>query len=878
MIEHPTDIDGSAIRIALLLWTALSVGGAFGAEGKADDDKQGSTRIVASSNTWRLETVEYSVAPLFLAAQRSNANYCSVAAYLRNVSNSPASPANIVLDGVPGEKLISLDVSKAIVVTSDSGLRQRMSDSLVPLCKNLANATPAPSRQSDAAQKVQAECHSPWALIGLVEELRADGYQIPAELDAIQREVCFKLNVASYFKKKTFQKRLDEAIAIIRALDWIPGTSTVYRPKDMNQESPKLRGPASSIPVWETREYLKGRILSVGLKSYPYLVDYDGDGKTDLLVGDHDGFIYIYLNKGSNRCPQYGAPLRLQSTSTGKDIAIHFNPKLNLVDMNGDGKKDMILGSYGGAPYMLSNQSPTPNGFAFDDYKYTTFRLRDGKVLNIGNYVYPHVVDWNGDGLPDILAGEIEGKVLLYLNCGSRTEPVFAPPAQVVSIAPDMYPDPFMIDLDGDGNRDLLLGSRSGRVYCFQNRGTDSSPTFGGKAVFLKAGDREIYFGRLSHIYCGDWNADGIADLLLGNDHGEVRVLPGQRDSHGAIQFGEAVLLKTTEDVELIANVHPIVCFADWDGDGKIDLLAGGEGPEVRFFPNVGAAHKPRFDSYQLVPGVMMQASAFASASEEERRLWDHAGLEFVTEYLGNAAPEAVDWDDDGKLDLLVGNYAGLVYFYRNIGTKKKPVMAAPVALRSNGKLLRVAGFSTPRAADWNGDGRLDLICGDLSGRVNVFLNEGTQGSPILSEGKAVQVHDETWHCGPRSIVECGDIDNDGLKDLLVGNRFGRVYALVNHGTQQSPKFDRCEVLQDKSRIWEQLYGGWWAGPEGKNAALKWKMGKDVSDMGLEATSCPRIVDFYDDGKCELMVSHRFGRVFIYTPQRGKEQLSTDRL
>ncbi len=707
---------------------------------------------------------------------------------------------------------------------------------------------------SKSSEKIKIECKSAWRLFGIIEELRANGYKLPEHLDEIEKEICFKLNVARYFREGIYKERLKEALSIMNGMAWIKGTPKEYKAAKIPLAKKK------TLPAWETKGYLKDKTLTVGLKSYPYLIDFNNDGIKDLLLGDHDGFVYIFINHGTNKQPVYREEKRLKSSSTGKDIAVRFNPKLNFADMNGDGKLDIVFGSYDGKPYMLPNEGKNPGEFVFDDHKYTTFKTENG-VLDVGNYVYPFVVDWNRDGLPDIITGEIEGKVHLHLNKGTKSEPFFKAPVKIASISPDMYPDPAMFDINGDGKRDLVLGSRSGKVYFFENKGTDNAPLFS-EHYYLQAGGKDVFVGRLSHIHFGDWNADGVIDLIVGNDHGEARVFPGKKKGAQTVFLNER-LLKTQKEVELVSKVHPVVSFGDWNGDGKIDIIAGGEGPEIRFFPGAGAKAKPGFDHYELVSGVMMDAGAFKDHSSEEKVFWDNSGLEFITEYLGNASPEIVDWDNDGKLDLLVGNYAGLIYFYKNIGTKNKPKLAKPKALKAGGRLLRVGGFSTPRAVDWDGDGKLDLISGDLLGRVYVFMNKGSGNAPSLSQGRVVDVAGKDFTIGPRSIVEFADLNNDGLKDLLVGNRFGKVYALLNVGRSGKPEFTNCEILQDKSKIWEELYGGGWHGPRG-HFPLKWKMGKDVSDMGLEATSCPRIVDFDNDGKKELIVSHRFGRIFIY--------------
>jgi VCBS repeat protein len=508
--------------------------------------------------------------------------------------------------------------------------------------------------------------------------------------------------------------------------------------------------------------------------------------------------VYIFINNGTNKQPVYHEGKRLKSSSTGKDIAIKFNPKLNFADMNGDGSLDIILGSYDGKPYMLPNESKNPGNFIFDDHKYTTFKTKTG-VLDVGNYVYPFVVDWNKDGLMDIITGEIEGKVHLYINKGTKSEPFFKAPIKIASIAPDMYPDPVLIDISGDAKRDLILGSRSGKIYFFKNYGSDKAPKFT-KHNYLQADGKDLFVGRLSHIHLKDWNDDGIIDLLVGNDHGEVRVYRGKTKGAETV-FMKALLLKTEKEVELISKVHPVVSFGDWNGDGKIDIIAGGEGPELRFFPNIGTKGKAKFDDYKLIPGVEMDAEAFKYSSSEEKSFWDNPGLEFITEYLGNAAPEIVDWDNDGKLDLLLGSYSGLIYFFKNTGTKTKPRLGKPEALKAGGKLLLVGGFSTPRAVDWNADGKLDLISGDLLGRIYVFINKGSKNKPVLTKGRMIKVGDKSVMLTARSMVEVADLNNDNLKDLIVGNRFGRVYALLNTGSAKIPEFAECEVLQDKSTI-----------------------------------------------------------------------------
>ena len=149
----------------------------------------------------------------------------------------------------------------------------------------------------------------------------------------------------------------------------------------------------------------------------------------------------------------------------------------------------------------------------------------------------------------------------------------------------------------------------------------------------------------------------------------------------------------------------------------------------------------------------------------------------------------AVDWDNDGDLDLLLGDYYGGRLFLRmNEGTAKQPAFAAtnqPVMI--GGKPLVIEkGMAAPRIVDWNNDGLFDIMCGGSKGGVYLFTNDGSKGKPNFSTSETLL---ETTNNGSEFItivpavdghpqmpgssfhLEPCDYDGDGDLDLLIGAR-----------------------------------------------------------------------------------------------------------
>lgn len=201
-----------------------------------------------------------------------------------------------------------------------------------------------------------------------------------------------------------------------------------------------------------------------------------------------------------------------------------------------------------------------------------------------------------------------------------------------------------------------------------------------------------------------DLNNDGRTEILSGSWPGEITLF--ERSGENGFT---STILEDTSGNELSCGKATATWAADWDNDGDTDLIVGNFGGEVKFVRNAGTKSKAKFE-----------APVALSSTESEIKLQG-----------GDAGPCVADWDRDGKQDLLVGSGAGDVFWYKNVGTKKEPILTKPVPLlglqgkRYVPEATEIGTRTKPCVTDWNEDGKPDLLVGDFS---TGSENGGTHG------------------------------------------------------------------------------------------------------------------------------------------------------
>ena len=251
------------------------------------------------------------------------------------------------------------------------------------------------------------------------------------------------------------------------------------------------------------------------------------------------------------------------------------------------------------------------------------------------------------------------------------------------------------MDINNDGHPDIISGSWPGEIFLF--RGTEDR-SFAAPEMIK---DKDGYF-----INIGGGIRKSTMFNPFGKDQPEGLLIAGyakfEHTPEGTFVNYHGQRLESTPERPIgITGTASTAHAADWDADGDYDLIIGDIHGKAFLVPNEGTP-----ESYAF--GKEQKLKADGNPIDVKR----------------SAGPFTADWDKDGDLDLLVGADDGSVSLYRNISNAKSPELASPIQLvppveeisgQHPPKDVRRGSRSKICVTDWNQDGRLDLLVGDLA-------------------------------------------------------------------------------------------------------------------------------------------------------------------
>ena len=226
--------------------------------------------------------------------------------------------------------------------------------------------------------------------------------------------------------------------------------------------------------------------------------------------------------------------------------------------------------------------------------------------------------------------------------------------------------------------------------------------------------------------------------------------------------------------------------FVDLNGDGTKDALFG----SFSGVPQWSARGAGGFEELSELVGKDGNAVLISEFWNFETEEWDETKRTGTEGHLSSVA--AVDWDNDGDQDFLLGGYrSGQLFLSINVGSSTEPNYAETnQVIQAGGEAVAFEfGMGTPRVADWNGDGLFDILIGTIYGGVYLLENVGSEGSPQF-DGIEILVAPLPGEAGSKQVkmveavdgqpigpgssyhIEVVDYDRDGDLDLLMGARY----------------------------------------------------------------------------------------------------------
>ncbi|MDX9857452.1 MAG: VCBS repeat-containing protein [candidate division Zixibacteria bacterium] len=471
----------------------------------------------------------------------------------------------------------------------------------------------------------------------------------------------------------------------------------------------------------------------------PSLVDFDGDDRLDLLIGERSGKILYLRNTAPSGEPAFEV---ISNRLGGVDVGSWFAA----VDIDADGDMDLFCDNRnGGVEFHRNDQPGLSPDFVLVDSSY------DGLMTGVNNT--PVLFDIDSDGDLDFFLGGVTGTLAFYRNDGDSTTPSFtfitdsydsiaAFPGGGAKRTADQrhgFSCIHFADINDDGDGDLFWGDINNvNLYLFANLGTPNVSDLTYETDTFLPGNTVGF----NHATTADIDGDGDLDLLIGVGNGSALDNLRLYRNNGSASSASYVLenLNFVDNIDVGSNAFPAI--GDIDADGDLDMIIGRFDGRLTLYENTGTP---------LRPVLSHRTDFFASID------------------VGTfAAPVLVDWDSDGRLDLLIGTGGGRIEYWRNIGTAD----SIQLVQESNQLAgIQVDQYATPRSGDLNGDGLTDLVVGewDFNSRANIRLyqNTGAEGNPSLSLVTAALLPVIT----PRDYASAQiyDGDGDGRPDVIAG-------------------------------------------------------------------------------------------------------------
>lgn len=475
--------------------------------------------------------------------------------------------------------------------------------------------------------------------------------------------------------------------------------------------------------------------------------------------------------------------------------------------------------------------------------------------LGVGLWGIPIPWDVDGDGLKDLVVTcpdtPYRGTYFFH-NIGTKRSPVFD---RAVKISGKSHNNLRFSEADGR----CFLMVPDGELENFFKDPFGKKMQIGYEGEVIGAGYKRSRSNMWNKV---DWDGDGDLDIIVGidtwDDYGWDNAFNAKGEwtrgpLHGYVYLLENVGGNYINRGKLSAGGKivdtfgaPCPCVADFDGDGDLDLICGEFRDGLTWYENAGTRKAPAFKA--------------------PRQLANSNGdIRFHIEMI---VPVPTDFDGDGLTDLIVSDEDGTVSFVRNTGRVKArmPVFESPVKFLQKADLVKFGALCTPCSIDWNGDGRMDIISGNSAGEIAYIENLSDGEIPTWAGPKLIRAGGKPFRVmagyngsiqGPAelkwgyTVLSVTDWDGDGLMDIVYNSIWGKVEWLRNLGEKDGLGFAGPQpILVDWEGEAPKPFWNWWT-PEKGALVTQWR-------------TTPVAVDWNNDGLVDIVMLDHEGYLAFF--------------
>lgn len=390
-------------------------------------------------------------------------------------------------------------------------------------------------------------------------------------------------------------------------------------------------------------------------------LDMDGDNDMDFILGDVSfNNLNMLINGGNAQNASMESVNQEFPIGNGSNISAEIKsfPAAFYLDTNNDGIRDLAV-----SPNVDNNSENFESIMVFTNtgednnptFEFSQKNFLQDNTLDLGSGAYPSVIDYNNDGLKDLLIGNYgyfnnsnpSSQLALLRNIGSQTEPNFEVIdrdfGNLSTIALDTVINetvkglfPTLADLDNDGDVDMILGDNNGKIHYFKNTASEDQ-----EAVFELENVNffSIDIGQHSAPFLYDLNGDDLYDLIIGQVDGTLSYSENTGTAESPV-FNSLVEdlggVSVNNNESLYGFSAPFV----YEQDGEINFLIGSESGRVYHYKSVD---NNLSENFELI------SDNFQGINEGK-----------------NTAVLFEDFTNDGKKDLFLGMQTGGLFYFVN--------------------------------------------------------------------------------------------------------------------------------------------------------------------------------------------------------------------